>query len=96
MKKLSTTDSQNLRKVRNKELLQKMKNGEKLMSFDSQASWFPPRPPVKKDDKELSRLFGTTASPKVLSKKSRSKENGTDAKASHLLAITSDQNQNAD
>lgn len=46
-----------MRKKHNQELINKMRNGESLRSFDSQASWFPPRPVLKKDEEAMSRLY---------------------------------------
>lgn len=43
---------------RNKELVLKMKTGDACTSFDSQSSFFPARPVVKKDQKELKRIYG--------------------------------------
>lgn len=45
------------RKLRNEELLRKMQAGENLKYFDSQASFFPPRPVIKKLTKELERVY---------------------------------------
>ncbi len=53
------TDSEFLKKQRentkakNNELIRKMKSGEPTGSFDAQASFFPPRPIIKKDLKHL-------------------------------------------
>lgn len=47
-----------LRKIRNKELMRRVRNGESTNSFDSSASWFPPRPIIKKDPKAINQLYG--------------------------------------
>jgi hypothetical protein len=45
------------RKSHNESILQRMKDGESLIAFDNHSSWFPPRPKIKKDDKEVKRLY---------------------------------------
>ena len=45
------------RKQHNYDLIRRMRNGDALYSFDSQQSWYPPRPIVKKDKSEMSRLY---------------------------------------
>jgi hypothetical protein len=37
--------------------MRRMRGGESLNAYDSKASWFPPRPIIKKDDKEVSRVY---------------------------------------
>ena len=52
--------SQNsLRRERNAELLRRMRNGDSLTSYDSAASWFPPRPIIEKDEKAMQQLYGS-------------------------------------
>jgi hypothetical protein len=58
MKKVTEIKSRNLRKERNADLLRRMKNGEQLASFNSYASWFPPRPIIQKDINALQELYG--------------------------------------
>lgn len=60
------------RKQHNRELVERMRAGEKLSSFSSQASFFPPRPLVKKSTEDLLRLFGPGESPRIPSKESES------------------------
>lgn len=48
-----------MRRQHNDDLLRRMRSGEALWSFDSNASWFPERPKIKKDPKALARLYGT-------------------------------------
>jgi hypothetical protein len=55
----STRDSSNLRKAHNAELIRRMMKGESLTSFDSQSSWYPPRPVIEKDPSEIARLYET-------------------------------------
>ncbi len=50
--------TQNLRKARNAEILRKLDNGESISSFNSQSSWFPPRPVIEKDPTAVKRLYG--------------------------------------
>ena len=59
MKKISLKKANSLRKTRNQEILWRMENGESLTSFNSHASWFPPRPTVEKDEKAVKQLYGT-------------------------------------
>jgi len=53
----SASDIEKKRKKRNKELVKRMRQGETLSSFDAQLSFFPPRPLIEKDEKEVERLF---------------------------------------
>lgn len=57
MKETSKKPLSDLRKQRNADLLRRMRSGEPLTSFDSRASWFPPRPIIKKDAREIERLY---------------------------------------
>ena len=58
------------RKKKNADLLRRMKAGESLTSFDKHLSWFPVRPKIEKDQKEIDRLFnGGTADDSELEKK---------------------------
>ena len=50
-------NQKNLRTERNQELLRRMRNGDSLTAFDSSSSWFPPRPTIEKDKKEMARLY---------------------------------------
>jgi hypothetical protein len=34
-----------------------MKSGESLWTYDSKASWFPPRPIIEKDQDAINRLY---------------------------------------
>lgn len=45
------------RKQRNEQLIRRMKAGEPLWSYDSKASWFPPRPVIEKDPQAIKRLY---------------------------------------
>jgi hypothetical protein len=45
------------RKSHNEQLIRRMKSGEPLWSYDSQASWFPPRPTIEKDPEAIKRLY---------------------------------------
>jgi hypothetical protein len=57
MSKTSRRSSVDLRKQRNSDILRRMRNNEPLNAIDSRASWFPPRPMIKKDAKEMHRLY---------------------------------------
>lgn len=61
MKKITEIKSRNLREDRNSELVRRMKNGEALQSFDSQSSWYPPRPIIQKNLDAISSLYGRAA-----------------------------------
>lgn len=61
MKKVTEIRSKNLRRDRNSELLRRMRNGEQLSSFNSYASWFPPRPIIQKDSGAIRQLYGHEA-----------------------------------
>jgi len=60
-----------LRRQHNSELIRRMRNGDSLNAIDSRASWFPPRPILQKDAREMSRVYNQTvtrmagASPKA-------------------------------
>ena len=51
-------DTKRQRKFHNQDLIRRMRNGESLSAIDSKASWYPPRPNIKKDAKEMARLYG--------------------------------------
>lgn len=51
-----------LRKQHNLDLIRRMRKGEELFKYDSQASWFPPRPCIAKDPDAVSRLYGSEGS----------------------------------
>lgn len=53
-----TKNASLLRKSRNADVLKRMKEGESLNSFDSNSSWFPPRPMVEKDPDAVKKLYG--------------------------------------
>ncbi len=57
----STGNAKDLRLAHNAELIRRMMKGESLTSFDSQSSWYPPRPVIEKDQQEISRLYETAA-----------------------------------
>ncbi len=58
MSEVFVKKSKNLRQERNTELLRRMVNGEKLSSFNSVDSWYPPRPIVEKDEQAINQLYG--------------------------------------
>jgi len=53
----SERSSKELRRQHNLDLMRRMRSGESLNAYDSKASWFPPRPVIKKDEKEVSRVY---------------------------------------
>jgi hypothetical protein len=78
---MSDKNENNIRKARNEQLIRRMKAGEPLWSYDSKASWFPPRPIIEKDQTAIKRLYndkssktsGTYADPTVKHIESRLK-----------------------
>ncbi|MGE0173558.1 MAG: hypothetical protein AB7T49_12245 [Oligoflexales bacterium] len=58
MKNISFDKVRTLRRVRNQDLLRKMKKGESLTSFNSLDSWYPPRPVIEKDRDAVKKLYG--------------------------------------
>lgn len=56
-KKRSGNASSEIRRQHNLDLMRRMRGGESLNAYDSKASWYPPRPVIKKDDKEISRVY---------------------------------------
>ena len=58
MDKKSPEAISDLRRQHNQDLIRRMRSGESLNSFDSKASWYPPRPIIKKDIIEIARLYG--------------------------------------
>ncbi len=63
MRKVTERRSKSLRKERNSEVVRRMRNGEQLSSFNSQSSWFPPRPVIEKDPSALEKLYGDSVMP---------------------------------
>lgn len=63
MKDVSVKNAYQIRRQHNSELIRKMRNGESLTSFDSKASWYPPRPVIEKDKREMARLYDPSMSP---------------------------------
>lgn len=58
MKKIDLESRKKSRKEHNSDLIRRMRDNEPLKSFDSQASWFPPRPIIEKDKDAVTRLYG--------------------------------------
>ncbi len=56
------------RKKKNADILRRMRAGESLTSFDSHLSWYPVRPKIEKDQKEIDRLFNDGAADDAESK----------------------------
>lgn len=54
---MSQKNDSDIRKARNEQLIRRMKSGESLWSYDSKASWFPPRPIIQKDPEAIKRLY---------------------------------------
>lgn len=63
----SSKKPKDLRQERNTELLRRMANGEKLSSFNSIDSWYPPRPITEKDEEAINQLYGSNVDERLLS-----------------------------
>lgn len=59
MKSYNFNKVAHFRKERNADLIRRMQSGEQLTSFNSYASWYPPRPIIEKDIKAVRELYGT-------------------------------------
>lgn len=46
------------RKAENQDLIERMRRGESLARIPATATWFQPRPSVKKDGDAMARLYG--------------------------------------
>ena len=57
MKNVDLKQIGRIRKKHNTDLLRRMQTGDSLVSFDNSASWFPPRPLVRKDKEAIKRLY---------------------------------------
>ena len=64
MKSISLTKVKSMRKERNGDLIKRMKSGDQLSSFDSHASWYPPRPIIEKDPRAIAELYGKSGNKK--------------------------------
>jgi hypothetical protein len=62
MKDLNKRSSNDIRRQHNADLIRRMRSGDSLTSFDSKASWYPPRPIIKKDAREMERVYNGDAS----------------------------------
>lgn len=63
-----TTNSRSPKEIRvnhNRELIKRMQAGEPLNSYESSASWFPPRPVLEKDPEAVKRLYGEAANASI-------------------------------
>ena len=58
-----------MRKKHNKEIIQKMRDGDPLTNFDSMSSWFPPRPTIEKDKDLMDQLYAGKPTPTTAKKK---------------------------
>ena len=65
--KSSKSKIKNLRRERNAEVLRKLKNGDYLSSFNSYASWYPPRPIIEKSQEDINKLYGLDKNDKKVS-----------------------------
>lgn len=78
-----------LRKERNQEILRKMRAGESLTSFDSQASWFPERPKIEKNLEAIQRLYGNAKEKEALvPEKDSNLQSSLDQKTAAIIPLT--------
>lgn len=54
---INTKKKEDIRKKHNSDILNKMKGGDPLTSFNSMDSWFPPRPKIEKDKELMGKLY---------------------------------------
>jgi hypothetical protein len=59
----SVKSSDLMRRLRNQDLIKRMQDGEPLQQFNSELSWFPPRPIIEKDQKALDKLYYDKSEP---------------------------------
>ena len=57
MKKVDAEKIKKLRSDHNKDILKRLEEGASLKSYDSESSWFPPRPLIEKDEQAMARLY---------------------------------------
>ena len=57
MKKVDIKQINKIRRKHNSEILKRMQSGDSLKSYESSASWFPPRPVIQKDPKAIEKLY---------------------------------------
>jgi hypothetical protein len=57
MKRPARKEATDLRRQHNQDILRRLRSGEALMSYDSKDSWYPPRPIIKKDEREMARVY---------------------------------------
>lgn len=86
MKNQDNKNIGDLRRQRNHELLRRMRTGESLTSFDSKASWYPPRPIIAKDKAEMARLYQQQEAPQAAVETPK----GPRGKVVHLTASAGD------
>ena len=54
-------DEKQKRDEKNKDLIRRMRAGESIALYKQQATWFQPRPVIKKDEKLVQELFKKNA-----------------------------------
>ena len=57
------------RERRNKDLVRRMKKGENLTAYNTQDTWFPNRPLIKKDKELIKKLYNEETKGKIALKK---------------------------
>ncbi|MDD9952458.1 MAG: hypothetical protein OXT67_12930 [Zetaproteobacteria bacterium] len=48
---------QSVRDKHNQDIIRRMKDGDPLRTVDNMSSWFPPRPTIPKNYKEIKRIY---------------------------------------
>lgn len=84
MRIISSQKAKNLRDERNSELLRRMANGEKLSSFNSFDSWYPPRPVTEKDPEAINELYGSKVDERLVVKDKKSEKKNIDRRLQPL------------
>lgn len=46
-----------IREAENKSIIERLRRGESITRINASATWFPPRPVIKKDEKALNFVF---------------------------------------
>lgn len=93
--KKTNSKSSELRRQHNLDLMRRMRGGESLNAYDSKASWFPPRPIVKKDEKEISRVYQNPSVPVLKPREPvHAKAQVPDESASNVVQFVSQEKRN--
>lgn len=87
MRIVSCKKTKHLRNERNTDLLRRMANGEKLSSFNSFDSWYPPRPITEKDPEAINQLYGSNVDERLMSAKEKKAQKNAGDRGFHPLRL---------